>query len=124
MELIDNTTTIEMWNQVLQAVNKSKEQTNQKDDVLYAGEDKRGENKHFYCYDNYDRHESPGLDFVTHGDSDKGSLYVYNSSEMARAPITIKQGLQIALNFFNAEGSIMAEEIVCDYVDSGKGVRI
>ena len=125
MELIDNVTTIEMWNEILQAVNKSKEQTNQKDDVLYAGEDKRGENKRLYCYDNYDRLDTPGLDFVTHGDSDQGSLYVYNSSEMARAPITIKQGLQIALNFFNAEGSIMAEEIVCEYVmDNGKGARI
>ena len=125
MELINNTINIEMWNEILQAVNKSKEQTNQKDDVLYAGEDKRKENKHFYCYDNYDRLSSPGLDFVTNGDSDQGNLYVYNASEMDRAPITFKQGLQIALNFFNAEGSMMAEEIVCEYVmDNGKGASI
>ena len=126
MELINNnTTTIKMWHEILQAVNKSKEQTNQKDDVLYTGEDKRGEKKRFYCYDNYDRLDSPGLDFITHGDSDQGSLYVYNSSEMARAPITIEQGLQIALNFFSYKGSIMAEEIVCEYVmDNGKGARI
>lgn len=122
----NNTTTIEKWNEILQAVNKSKEQTNQKDDVLYEGEANRGENKHFYCYDNYDRWSSPGLDFVTHGDSEQGSLYVYNSSEMARAPITIEQGLQIAFNFFNAEGSMMAEEIVCEYVmdNEGKGANI
>ena len=44
---------------------------------------------------------------------------------MNRAPITFKQGLQIALNFFNAEGSMMAEDIVCEYVmDNGKGASI
>ena len=112
----NNTTTIEKWNEIIKAVNKSKEQTKQNDDVLYVGETNRGENKHFYCYDNYDRYTSPGFDFVTHGDSDQGSLYVYNASEQSRAPITIEQGLQIAFNFFNAEGSMAAEEIVCEYL--------
>lgn len=125
MDLINNTTTLTKWKQILDAVNKSKEETKQKEDVIYTGEDKRFTSKRFYCYDNYDRLDSPGLDFVTHGDSDQGNLYVYNSSEMARAPITIEQGLQIALNFFNAEGSMMAEEIVCEYVmDNGQGAKI
>ena len=118
--------TAEKWEDIVKAVKESKRKTNQSEDVLYEGVEQRGNRKHFYCYDNYDRYESPGLDFVLHGDSNEGVLYVYNSSEMARAPITLDQGLKIAKNFFNYEGSMMAEDIVCDYVmdNEGKGAKL
>ena len=40
-------------------------------------------------------------------------------TEQAHAPIDFETGLHIANNFFNVEGSMIAEEIVCDYVMDG-----
>jgi len=66
----------------------------------------------------------PGLDYIVEGNQKTGRLYVYNSSKMARAPISLQQGLAIARNFFNEYGSRMSEEIVNDYVmTSSQDVR-
>ena len=44
-----------------------------------------------------------------------GTLFVYNCSEQAHAPITFQQGLEIAYNFFSYRGTELSEQIVCDY---------
>ena len=125
MKLSGNHITLQQWAKIVEAVKENSKVTGQSNDALYIGEEQRGESKRLYCYDNYDRFHSPGLDFVSHGDSDQGSLYVYNVSELALAPITLKEGMQIAENFFNEYGSQMAEEIVCEYVmKTGSGASL
>ena len=117
---MNNLISISQWNELMNAIDTHVSSANQPDDVLYRGSDitKQGAIRHF-CYDNYDRIDSPGLDLSIKEDSDIGILTVYNASERARAPITFEQGMTIARNFLNDEGSMMAEEIVCDWVMDG-----
>ena len=116
---MNNIITKSQWEEIISAVKLNAENTCQSKDVIYLGADQNSTKSRHYIYDNYDRYDIPGFDFVISKDSDKGRLTVYNGSEMAYAPIEFKEGLQIAQNFFNEYGGQMAEEIVCDYVMDG-----
>ena len=116
----NNNITAEQWNQLMEAVDQHINETrNFPADILYRGEKQNTYSKRFYCYDNYDRIDHPGLDLRIDNGKTSGELTVYNASEMARAPITFEEGLQIAKNFFNEYGGQMAEEIVCEWVMDG-----
>ena len=116
---MNNQINLAQWNELIEAVQNSPSSQVQPISSLYIGSRSFGNSKRYFCYDNQDRHYVPGLDFVISNDADMGKLTVYNGSEQARAPIDFKEGMQIAQNFFNEEGSNMAEEIVCDWVMSG-----
>ena len=117
---MNNVITLDQWNEIVETVKNAPSTKVEADDVLYIVERKMKDKvkvRHS-VYDNYDRYYIPGLDFVASADN-TGTLTVYNGSEQARAPITFKQGMQIANNFFNEYGGQMAEEIVCDWVMDG-----
>lgn len=116
---INNTITQDQWNELIETVTHSPVTQVQADDTLYISSSNFGNSKRYFCYDNYDRHDVPGLDFVISNDAEHGKLTVYNGSEQARAPITFEQGKQIARNLFNEYGDQMAEEIVCEWVMDG-----
>ena len=116
---INNTITQDQWNELIETVKNSPVTQVQADDTLYISSSNFGNSKRYFCYDNYDRHDVPGLDFVISNDAENGKLTVYNGSEQARAPITFEQGKQIARNLFNEYGDQMAEEIVCEWVMDG-----
>ena len=116
---MNNVITLDQWKLILVAVNNHAKNTHQYSDVIYSGQTLSHPQTRHYIYDNYDRHDSPGLDFVIREGSDAGRLTVYNGSEQSYAPVDFEKGLDIANNFFNYEGSSMAEEIVCDYVMDG-----
>ena len=113
---MSNQITQTQWDQILSAVQLHAKTSHQHDDVIYRGKTYRYPRTRHSIYDNYDRHGSPGLDFVISEGSEVGRLTVYSGSEQAYAPIDFETGLEIANNFFNAEGSMNAEDIVCDYV--------
>ena len=113
---MNNQITLTQWNELIETVTLSPVTQVQADDTLYIGSRNFGNSKRYFCYDNYDRHDVPGLDFVISNDADHGKLTVYNGSEQARAPINFDVGLRIAQNFFNEKGSDLAEAIVCDWV--------
>ena len=120
MSTKNNTITIDQWNQLMEAVDQHINATrNFPSDILYRGSKQGKESQRFYCYDNYDRIDHPGLDLRIDNGETSGVLTVYNASEMARAPIAFEEGLQIAQNFFNEYGGQMAEEIVCEWVMNG-----
>jgi hypothetical protein len=106
------------WKQITDAVKENALSYNQPSDVIceYSQVSSFFSKSRYSIYDKYDRHESPGLDFVVEKGKDNGSLTVYNCEERAYAPVTFKEGMQIARNFWNEYGSQMAEEIVCEYV--------
>ena len=116
---VDNNITRSQWNELIETVKNSPSSQVQPSSPLYICTRSFGNSKRHSCYDNYDRHYVPGLDFVISNDDEKGRLTVYNGSEQARAPITFEQGMQIAQNFFNEYGDQMAEEIVCEWVMAG-----
>jgi hypothetical protein len=116
---MNNQISLTQWNELLETVKNSAVTQVQADDTLYIGSNNFGNSKRYFCYDNYDRHYVPGLDFVISNDADQGKLTVYNGSEQARAPISFEQGKQIARNLFNEYGDQMAEEIVCEWVMDG-----
>ena len=116
---VDNNITFQQWKELMVAVKNAPSTKLEADDTLYITARQFYNCKRLACYDNYDRHYVPGLDFVIGNDDDKGRLTVYNGSEQARAPITFEQGMQIARNFFNEYGDQMAEEIVCEWVMDG-----
>ena len=116
---MNNQINLTQWNELIETVTLSPDTQAQADDTLYIGSRNFGNSKRYFCYDNYDRHDVPGLDFVISNDAEHGKLTVYNGSEQARAPISFEQGKQIARNLFNEYGDEMAEEIVCDWVMSG-----
>ena len=116
---VDNNITRSQWNELIETVKNSPSSQAQPCSPLYICTRSFGNSKRHSCYDNYDRHYVPGLDFVISNDDKKGRLTVYNGSEQARAPITFEQGMQIAQNFFNEYGDQMAEEIVCEWVMAG-----
>ncbi len=120
MSTKNNNITAEQWNQLMEAVDRHIDEAKcWPADVLYRGSKQNTYNKRFYCYDNYDRLDHPGLDLRIDNGETSGELTVYNASEMARAPITFEEGMQIAQNFFNEYGGQMAEEIVCEWVMNG-----
>ena len=107
------------WELILEAFHTHCKENNVKEDEPYIGDKfsitPSGSNKRRqFIYDNYDRYTSPGLEFVQI-DKVTGSLFVYNSSEQAHAPITFQQGMEIADNFFLYKGTSLSESIVCDY---------
>ena len=118
--LKNKTVSIEQWNILLTAVKVNAAKEKQPEGVVYSGIDYHfsGSTKRFFCYDNYDRWDVPGLDLLLETEG-VGKLVVYNGSEQARAPITFEQGLEIAQNFFNSKGYDLSEEIVCNYVMDG-----
>ena len=116
---MNNLINIKQWNKLINAVSKNRIDTNQPTDAIYVGSRNFGNSKRYFCYDNYDRVDVPGLDLVISNDAEHGKLTVYNASEQSRAPVTFEQGMQIALNFFNEHGDQMAEEIVCEWVMHG-----
>ena len=113
---MNNQISLTQWNELLETVMNSPDTQSQADDTLYIGSRNFGNSKRYFCYDNYDRHDVPGLDFIISNADELGKLTVYNGSEQARAPISFEQGKQIAQNLFNEEGYDMSEEIVCDWV--------
>ena len=114
---MSNKITEVQWNKIVSAVKLHAKKSHQHDDVIYSGKTQRPPKSRFYIYDNYYRfHDAPGLDFVIKEGSEHGYLTVYSCSEQAYAPIDFETGLHIASNFFNYEGSMIAEEIVCKYV--------
>ena len=116
MNHINNNITPDQWKSIQDAAEASRTSHNEPPNALYMKTShKNGKTRH-YIYDNYDRFYMPGIDYIVDGAQKTGRLYVYNSSEMARAPITLDQGLAIARNFFNEYGGQMSEEIVCEYV--------
>ena len=123
MSNTNNLISIIQWNELIKAVTKNRIDTKQPTDTMYIGKDIIDNNKinkiRYFCYDNYDRYNVPGLDFIIDNDKSLGKLTVYNGSEQARAPITFEQGKQIAQNFFDDIGTDMSEEIVCNWVMSG-----
>lgn len=116
---MNNQISLAQWSELIETVKNSPVTHVQADDTLYIGSRKFGNSKRYFCYDNYDRVDVPGLDFIISNDSDMGKLTVYNGSEQARAPISFEQGKQIARNLFNEYGDQMAEEIVCEWVMDG-----
>ena len=116
---MNNVITSDQWNMILEAVVMNAKDSMQNDDVVYSGSSLKNNQTRHYIYDNYDRFDSPGLDFVIQEGCDSGRLTVYNVSEQAYAPVDFEKGLSIANNFFNFKGSDIAEEIVCDYVMDG-----
>ena len=120
MSNINNKISLLQWNELMEAVRTNFAVSKQPEGAVYAGKDKINNNEvnssRYFCYDNYDRYDVPGLDFIIKGGEDMGTLTVYNGSEQARAPITFDQGLKIAHNFFNYEGYDMSEQIVCDWL--------
>ena len=116
---MSNNITKDQWQKITDAVKTNALSYNQPADVIYESEDRSTNKSRHFIYDNYDRLDMPGLDFVVEDDKDIGNLTVYNDSEMAYAPISFKEGMQIARNFWNEYGSQMAEEIVCEYVMDG-----
>ena len=120
MSTKNNNITVEQWNQLMEAVDDHLAAKRiLPTDILYRGSKQNTYNKRFYCYDDYDREEYPGLDLRIDNGETSGELTVFNASEMARAPITFEEGMQIARNFFNEYGGQMAEEIVCEWVMNG-----
>jgi len=114
---VNNNITLQQWNELMEAVDTHISSANHPNDVLYRNSETNSKGRQrFFCYDNYDRVDSPGFDLSIEQNAVTGTLTVYNGSEQARAPITFEQGLQIARNFLNDEGSQMAEEIVCEWV--------
>ncbi len=116
---MNNVITLDQWNIILEAVIMNGKDSMQNDDVVYSGKTVKNNKTRHYIYDNYDRFESPGLDFVIQEGCDSGRLTVYNGSEQTYAPVDFEKGLDIANNFFNSKGYLMSEEIVCDYVMDG-----
>jgi hypothetical protein len=116
---VNNNISSTQWDQIIDAVITHARNANQPKDVLYLNKQRALNVTRQSIYDNYDRYNVPGLDFVTTDAQSSGRLTVYNGSEQARAPITFEQGMQIASNFLNDEGSMMAEEIVCEWVMDG-----
>ena len=120
MSTKNNNISVKQWNQLMEAVDHHIAAAKcWPDDVLYRGSNQGNKSQRFYCYDNYDRLDHPGLDLRIDNGQEVGMLTVYNASEMARAPITFEEGLQIARNFFNDYGGEMAETIVCEWVMDG-----
>ena len=116
----NNNISIDQWNQLMEAVDQHIDAASDHPIYfLYRGSRNFGQSKRYYCYDDYDCIDHPGLDLVISNDSKLGKLTVHNASEMARAPITYEEGLQIARNFFNEYGGQMAEEIVCEWAMDG-----
>jgi hypothetical protein len=118
-EATNNQITLTQWNDLIETVKNSPSTQVESDDTLYIGSHNSGNSKRYFCYDNYDRYYIPGLDFVVTDNAEYGNLTVYNGSEMARAPINLEEGKQIARNFFNEYGGQMGEEIVCEWVMNG-----
>tara|TARA_B100001059_G_scaffold230068_1_gene263685 strand:+ start:827 stop:1204 length:378 start_codon:yes stop_codon:yes gene_type:complete len=116
----NNNISLEQWNQLMKAVDHHIDETSiLPNDILYRGSRSFGVAKRYYCYDNYDRYYHPGLDLVISDNAEVGKLTVYNATENARAPISFKESMQIARNFFNDYGGEMAETIVCEWVMDG-----
>lgn len=115
---MDNLITKDQWQQLVSAAQDIVESSNLPQNTLYLGTTYRYPKTRHSLYDNYDRWGVPGLDFVIQQGNEKGKLTVYDSSEMAYAPITFEEGMQIASNMFNENGGQMAETIVVEYVDS------
>ena len=116
MNHINNNITPDQWKSIQDAAEASRTSHNEPPNALYMKTSRNNGKTRHYIYDNYDRFYMPGIDYIVDGEQKTGRLYVYNSSEMARAPITLDQGLAIARNFFNEYGGQMSEEIVCEYV--------
>ena len=117
---MDNLITKDQWQQLVSAAQELIESSNLPQDTLYKGTTYRYPRTRYSLYDNYDRWGIPGLDFVISDNNEKGKLTVYDGSEMAYAPITFDEGMQIASNMFNEYGGQMAEDIVVEYFDSNK----
>jgi len=112
---INNNITPDQWQQILDSADASRIEHDERPDSLYITTTDLNNKTRHIIYDNYERLHMPGLDYIVEGNQKTGRLYVYNSSKMARAPISLNQGLAIARNFFNEYGSRMSEEIVNDY---------
>ena len=116
---MSNIITKDQWQQITNAVKSNASSYNQPSDVIYESEYRSSNKTRHFIYDNYNRLDMPGLDFVVEDGSNIGNLTVYNDSEIASAPVSFEEGIQIARNFWNEFGSQMAEEIVCEYVMDG-----
>ncbi len=118
-----NRITLKQWNLLIAAVRLSAKFAGEEEGVLYIGsEDLKEETVRYYCYDNLDRLDVPGLDFILKKGKSEGSLTVYNGSFQARAPITFEEGLLISTNFFDYEGYELSERIVDAFLEENQSV--
>ena len=67
--------------------------------------------------DNYDEFTVPTLHFDYNMITETGQIRVYDNSEQASAPVSLKQALNIASKMFTPEGNKVAQDIVYHYVD-------
>ena len=111
----NNQITLEQWNNLVQSVQKRACIM----DELYIGSESKNNQTRYFCYDNLDRIDIPGFDFVLDNNGKKGTLTVWNGSEQARAPVNIATAKTIAYFFWDDNGSQMAEDIVCDWIMDG-----
>ena len=116
---MNNRINLTQWKNIIDTVTNSANSQTQVNDTLYIGSRRFGNSKRYFCYDNYDQHIMPGLDFVISDTDELGNLTVFNASEQASAPISLEQGKQIARNFFNEQGQQMSKEIVQAWVMNG-----
>lgn len=114
---MDNMITMEQWRVIEEYVEESARREGESGDVVYKMKGVKNNRVRYLIYDNYDRYTSPGLNFMINEGEDVGELIVYSASEQSYAPISFREGLVIAENFFNCVGSEMSEEIVCEYLD-------
>ena len=122
MNIVDNQITPLQWELILDAFHTHCKEKGVKEDApLIKDEVTSNASGDFTSrkqsiYDNYDRHTSPGLNFILVNNMSKGSLFVYSSSEQDHAPISFDEGMEIAQNFFSYKATELSEHIVCNHV--------
>ncbi len=122
MNIVDNQITPLQWELILDAFHTHCKEKGVKEDAPLIKDEftsnasgDRTKRKQS-IFDNYDRHTSPGLNFLLMDQMSTGALFVYSSSEQAHAPITFEEGMQIAQTFFTYEATELSEHIVCNHV--------
>ena len=122
MNIVDNQITPLQWELILDAFNTHCKEHGVKEDAPLIKDEFSSNaagdftSRKQSIYDNYDRHTSPGLNFILINNMSKGSLFVYSSSEQDHAPISFDDGMEIAQNFFSYKATELSEHIVCNHV--------
>jgi hypothetical protein len=132
MKVTDNNITPLQWELILNAFHDHCKEHGAEEDEPHIGDEFTGPHvcqrtdkltntsgfskRRQFIYDNYDRHTSPGLEFILIDQLSTGSLFVYSGSEQALAPITFDEGIKIAQTFFTHEATELSEHIVCNHV--------
>ena len=131
MKVVNNNITPLQWELILDAFHDHCKENNVKEDEPHIGDEFTGPHvcqhtdkltntsgnskRRQFIYDNYDRHTSPGLEFIQLKDMNHGSLFIYCGSEQAHAPITFDEGMDVAQNFFSYKATKLSESIVYNH---------